>query len=136
MDEYRSYRFGASGNADRSLDVPRQHLALADMVRGADDALGLHALDDPGGAVVADLQVPLHQARRRLALAADQRPRLVVETVARFRLLTFTDNVERRILILGDLVEIGGLPPAFQEGDHRLDLLVADEGAVHAGDPP
>src|SRR5216683_413675 len=54
----------------RSIDIARQHLALADMIGGADDALGLHALDDARGAVVADLQVALHETGRRLALAA------------------------------------------------------------------
>ena len=62
----------------RSIAAARQNLALADMVGGADDPFGLHALDDPGGAVVADLQMALHKAGRRLALAAHHRDRLRV----------------------------------------------------------
>src|SRR5690242_8050161 len=41
------------------FDSPRQDLALAHMIGGADHALGFHALDDARGAVVADLQMPL-----------------------------------------------------------------------------
>src|SRR5262249_56247965 len=76
-------RVRVGSQSDRALlDVARQHFALADVVRGAHDALLLHALDDAGGAVVADLQVALDEARRAFALAADQRHRLVVELVA------------------------------------------------------
>ena len=46
-----------------------EDLALADMVGGADDALLLHALDEGGGAVVADLQAALDIARRGLLVA-------------------------------------------------------------------
>src|SRR3982074_1379855 len=69
------------------FDMPGQNLALADMVGGRDDALALHPLDDARRPVVADLQMALHEAGRGLALAADQRHRLVVEQVARFRAL-------------------------------------------------
>src|SRR3982750_3662408 len=64
------------------VDVARQHLALADVVGRADHALLLHALDDAGGAVIADLQVALDEAGRALALARHQGDRLVVELVA------------------------------------------------------
>src|SRR5437588_8942669 len=60
-----------------------EDLALADMVGGADNAFGFHALDEARGAVVADLQIALHKARRGLALARDERDGLVVERVAR-----------------------------------------------------
>src|SRR5438067_13736432 len=79
----------------RAIDVSRESsndysprrrgedLALADMVGGADDAFGLHALDQTRGAVVADLQIALHKARRGLALARDERDGLVVQRIAR-----------------------------------------------------
>ena len=56
----------------RSITAVRQHLALADMVGGADDPLRFHALDDPRGAIVTDLKMALHKARRRLTLAPQQ----------------------------------------------------------------
>jgi hypothetical protein len=45
-----------------SIDAARQHFALADMVRLAYHAFRFHALDDARGAVVADLQMALHEA--------------------------------------------------------------------------
>src|SRR3954453_19673921 len=74
----------------------RQHLALADMVGGADHAFGLHALDQLGGAVVADLEVALDKARRGLAFAAYQRGRLIVQLVARAALLVAAERLARR----------------------------------------
>src|SRR5260370_20136555 len=44
------------------FDIARQDLALADMVGGGHHALLLHAFDDAGGAVVADLPVALDEA--------------------------------------------------------------------------
>src|SRR5713101_2155444 len=91
----------------RSIDIARQHLALADMVGGADDALGLHALDDARGAVVADLQVALHETGRRLALAAHQRHGLVVERVARAALALAAEQLRGLFLVVrGALVDI------------------------------
>src|SRR5688572_11240819 len=43
-----------------------EHLAAADMVRRADEALFLHSLDQPGGIVVADAQLALEVGGRRL----------------------------------------------------------------------
>ena len=61
--------------------VGDQHLALAHMVGLADDAFALHPLDDPGGAVIADLEMALHEAGGGLALGRDQRHGPVVERV-------------------------------------------------------
>jgi hypothetical protein len=49
------------------------------MVRRPDHALLLHALDEPRGAVVADLQVALDEGGRGLALARHKRDRLIVQ---------------------------------------------------------
>ena len=76
VEQTRTGRDFFRAGAALSIDVARQHFALADMVGGADDAFGFHALDDAGGAVVADLQVALDEAGRGLALAADQRHRV------------------------------------------------------------
>ena len=53
-------------------DPVDEHLPRLGAVRGAEHALALHLLDDAGRAVVADLQVALDEAGRRLALAADE----------------------------------------------------------------
>src|SRR4029079_8766857 len=83
----------------------REHLPLADMVGGADDPLGFHALDQPRGAVVADLQIALHKARRGLALAGDERHGLVVQRIARAAFVLAAKAVEAaaRAVILGDV---------------------------------
>src|SRR6185437_1324891 len=120
-----------------SIDVARQHFALADMVGGADNAFRLHALDDAGGAVVADLQVALDEAGRRLALAAHQRHRLVVELVARAAALAVAGEEIAALLlvVLGDLVDIDRRAAVLlEEADDTLDFLIRDEGAVDAGD--
>src|SRR5665213_2888787 len=117
-----------------SLDVAGQDLALADVIGAADDAFGLHPLDDAGGPVIADLEVALHEARRGLAITADQRDRLVVERVAGIAAVAAGIDVERCLDVLGDLVEIDRLAVALEEGDDVLDLLVADERPVDAGD--
>ena len=64
------------------FDIAGQDLALADVVGGGHDALFFHALDDAGGAVVADLQVALDEADAAFALARDEGDGLVVELVA------------------------------------------------------
>jgi hypothetical protein len=71
--------FLASGPAGRralqlrSFAAARQYLAFADMVGGGDDAFRFHPFDNPSCAVVADLKVALHKARRSLAFAAHHR---------------------------------------------------------------
>src|ERR1051326_4013334 len=104
----------------------REHLALADMVGGADDPLGFHALDQPCGAVVADLQIALHKARRSLALAGDERHGLVVQRIARAAFVLAAKPVEAaaRPVILGDVEEILRLTTPLQERDGALDLFV------------
>jgi len=58
-------RVPAVDHAVAPASIPRgwcrgEDLPLAIMLRRADDALGLHFLDQPGGAVVADAELPLH----------------------------------------------------------------------------
>src|SRR5438105_5055592 len=104
------------------------------MVGGADDALRLHPFDDPRRAVVADLQMALHKARRSLAFATYHGDGLGIERVARGAVLLAPQRVERGFVILGDLVDVVGLSARLQERDDALDLLVRDEGAVDTGD--
>src|SRR5690606_14540095 len=99
-----------------------------------DDALGFHAFDEARRPVVADLQVALDEARRGLALAADERDGLVVERIALAALAGTPAEEAAPLRLLRDLVEIGGLTMRLEERDNRLDLLVADERRVHAGD--
>src|SRR3546814_12088116 len=60
----------------------RQHFALAHVIGSRDQTLFLHALDDAGGAVVADLEVALHKAGRCLAVLQNHRHGAAVEVVA------------------------------------------------------
>src|SRR5437764_6198788 len=93
-----------------------EDLAFADMVGRADDALGFHALDEPRGAVVADLQIALHKARRGLALAGDERHRLVIQRIARAAfVLAEAVKAAARAVILGDVEEVLRLAVPLQE---------------------
>ena len=81
------------------------------MVGGADDALLLHALDDAGGAVVADLQMALDKTGRGLALAGDERHRLVVKLIAAAAVVVEGGAEFAAALgdVLGDLLDVVGL---------------------------
>src|SRR5437763_15936679 len=108
---------GKAMDRGRSPRRRGEHLALADMVGGADDAFGSHAVDQARGAVVADLQIALHKARRSLALAGNERHGLVVERIARAALVV-TEAVEPaapRAVILGDVEEVLRLAMPLQE---------------------
>src|SRR5436190_21629165 len=104
------------------------------MVGGADHALLLHALDDAGGAVVADLQIALDEAHAALALAGDQRDRLVVELVALAILAALARQAAALLAlgIVGDRFDVVGHALRTQMAHHLLDLAVADEGPMHA----
>src|SRR5215472_17662604 len=58
---------------------PDQHLPLADVVGGTDHPLLLHLLDQLGGPVVAQVQVPLDEAGAGLALARHHCDRLLIQ---------------------------------------------------------
>jgi hypothetical protein len=62
-----------SSTSIAAFAAARQYLAFADMVGGGDDAFRFHPFDNPSCAVVADLKVALHKARRSLAFAAHHR---------------------------------------------------------------
>ena len=61
--------------------VANQNLAPANAIGGADDAFHLHLFNDPGGAIVADLQVTLDEAGGCLAFARDESQRFVIKGV-------------------------------------------------------
>ena len=63
--------------------APSTSRGFAPLAR-ADDAVALHPLDQPRGAVVADLQPALDHRDRRQPRLAHQPHRLVVELVVRF----------------------------------------------------
>src|SRR5471032_3127028 len=107
------------------------------MVGAADDAFLLHAFDDAGGAVVADLQVALDEAHAALALARHERNRLVVELVALALLAALARQAEAALFalgIVGDAFDVGRRALRPEMTHDILDLGVADEGAVHARD--
>src|SRR5487761_314139 len=106
----------------RSVAPARQDLALADMVGGADDPLGFHPLDDPRGAVVADLQMTLDKAGRSLALAAYHGHGLLIERITRFSVHLAACRIEGRAVVLGDLVDVVGLAVRLQRGHDALHL--------------
>ena len=64
--------------------IADQYFATADPVGGTDDAFFFHHLDDPGGPVIADLEMPLDKAGRCLAFAGDQGNGLVIVFVVVF----------------------------------------------------
>src|SRR5687768_7429804 len=109
----------------------RQHFALADVVGLAHHAFFFHALDDAGGAVVADLQVALDEAGGAFALARDQRDRLVIEVVARVAIAAAKAAgilASQPVLVaLGHLLQVGRLALALQALNDGLDLAVGDE---------
>src|SRR5579864_7097355 len=104
------------------------------MVGGTDDAFLFHALDDAGGAVVADLQVALDETSRGLALAGDERDRLIVELVAGAAIVVIAAKAEAAAFggVLGDILDIVGLGPGLERRDDALDLFVGDKGAMDA----
>src|SRR5690606_30039016 len=116
------------------FEVAGEHFALADMVGSADDALALHALDDARGAVIADLQVTLHEAGRSLPFPTDNGDRLVVELVAALGFVA-AGKPRGGLLLARDVLDIGRAALLFKEPDHRFDLGIAHERAVNAGDP-
>src|SRR6476646_1632983 len=104
------------------------------MVGGRDDAFRFHPFDNPSGAVVADLKVALHKARRSLAFAAHHRDGLRIQLIARSTLLVLRKWIKRRTVIFGDFVDIVRRAAGFQERHHTLDFFVRYEWAVDACD--
>src|SRR5580692_10453030 len=74
----------------RSIAATRQNLALSDVIGGSDNAFRFHSLDDSRCAIVADLEMTLNEARRRLALPTHHRHRLGIQVVGGLALLVFT----------------------------------------------
>src|SRR5947209_3138948 len=113
-----------------------QHLAAADMVGLADEAVLLHAFDQPRGAVVSDAELPLEVGGRRLLALGDNLDCLAIELglgVVLAGRLTI-EQIAAILRLLGDRLDIvGSALPAPMLGD-RADLLVGDERAVDAND--
>src|SRR5476649_2253733 len=106
------------------------------MVGAADDAFLLHAFDDAGGAVVADLQIALDEAGAALALARHQRDRLVVELVA-LGVLAFARQAEPALVaigIVGHGFDVSRYALGAKMAHHLLDFAVRYERPVHARD--
>jgi hypothetical protein len=74
----------------RSFAAASQNLAFSDMIGGSDNAFRFHSLDDPRCAIVADLEMTLDEARRRLTLATHYRHCLGVQIVGRLAIAVST----------------------------------------------
>src|SRR3546814_3142461 len=112
------------------------HVAAADMIERAHQPLLLHPLDQAGGAVISDAQLPLQPARRGLLAFGDDLARLRVHAIlgavaARRSAL----HREAAVLgFLGDAFDIVGRALAAPMVGDRAHLVVGNEGAVDAGD--
>ena len=73
-----------------------EDLAFSGVVGGADDAFGLHALHDRGGAVVADLEAALDIGGRGLLVAQDDGDGLLVGVVT-FRRSQMATSIAGRV---------------------------------------
>src|SRR5258705_12999957 len=85
-----------------------EDLAFALVVGLADHAVLFHALDQPRRAVIADLQAALDVGGRDLALARDDRDRLVVEIIAAFAARQPVGVFVVFVGLFGDGVEVFG----------------------------
>ena len=108
------------------------------MVGGAHDAILFHLLDQLGGTVITDLQVALNERGARLPLSGDEGDGLIVKGVFTVGITADRSGNGRRLVFdwLGHFIEISRLALLAQESNHRLDLLIGNEGAVNTGDPP
>src|SRR3546814_16950246 len=93
----------------------RQHFALAHVIGSRDQTLFLHALDDAGGAVVADLEVALHKAGRCLAVLQHHRHGAVVAVVATAFTAEAAAAVDVSFSVVGDGFDVGRLALLFPE---------------------
>ena len=109
------------------------------MVGRADDALILHLFDQTRGLVIADGQLALDIAGRAFAVLGDDGHGHVVKfgvaALAGGQAQHHVDAVGAIVVrAFDDTRHIGGRAKGFQVVDDFLDLFVADEGAVDAGD--
>src|SRR5271165_1139721 len=113
--EFRRNGRACSSRQLRSIAAPHQNLALAHVVGRADDALSFHPFDDSRGAIVANLEMALHKAGRRLTLPTYYGDCLCIERVAQTALLLASRQTEGRVVILGDRIDVVGLGARLQE---------------------
>src|SRR6516162_1888300 len=104
------------------------------MVGRADNTLRFHPLDNSGGAIVADLQMALHEACRRLALTAYHRNGLSIKRVAGTILVFASLRIERAAIILGDFLDVIGFSTRLKERYNPLNFLIRDKRAVNTRD--
>src|SRR5215831_6952816 len=76
----------------------------------------------------------LHKACRGLALTAYHSNSLSVERVSGTTVLFIRLKVEGAAVVLGDFVDVIGLPPRLEERHNAFDLLVRDKRAMDPGD--
>src|SRR5581483_528243 len=125
----RAPRSARSGTA-REVLRPHQDLPRLRAVAGADDAVLLHEIDEPGGLRVAESHPPLDEADRGLLLAHDQLDRAPVGVVAlRLAAALVAALLPHR---LEQALLVHGLPLRAQEAHHLADLGLGHPGPVDA----
>src|SRR3546814_13819827 len=106
------------------------------MIGRAHQPLLLHPLDQAGGAVISDAQLPLQPARRGLLAFGDDLARLRVHAILG-AVATRRSALHREAAVLGflgDAFDIVGRALAAPMVGDRPPLVVGNEGAVAAGD--
>ena len=103
------------------------------MVGSPHDAVLFHPLDQPGGAVIADAELPLEPTGRGLLAFHHQLDGVAILLVLG-RILAVRRAIERETILgfLGDGLDIIRLTLPAPVIRHRAHLVVADERAVHA----
>src|SRR5215831_9801524 len=119
--------------------VGNEYLAFARVIGLPDNAFEFHSLHQRGRAVITDLQPALNVAGGRLAVAFDDRNRLREQIAAAVN--SHAGSIEHRAVFLarlfrGNGFEIFGRALRLEVPYHFFDLLVGDEGAMHAADAP
>src|SRR5688572_19079262 len=111
--------------------VADKDVAAAGVVRGADQAVPLHALDEIGGTIVADREAPLDVAGRRLAITQHDSDSAIVEALGAV-VAAVAGTCRICVVDLADTVDVtrGALCPEM--GCDGFDLVVGHEGTVHA----
>src|SRR3954449_12309936 len=134
-----------SGSVPFSLRSPRldrmsvgvdQHLAPTDVIGLSDEAILLHPLDQPRGAVVSDTKLPLEVGRRGLLALGDDLDRLAVELGLRVVLAgrLAVEQVAAVLGFLGDGLDIIGRALLAPMLSNRAHLLVRNERTVDSDD--
>src|SRR5690348_10173854 len=135
---FSSRRRHTRWTGDWSSDVCYSDLSLVRVIRRAHDALLLHLLDEPRGAVVADAELALDPRDRRVARRRHDVHGLVVHIVVRLAAATTAATAEVAaafaVLVarLDDVQVVDRAALRLEELDDAVDLALVDVAAVQA----